>query len=403
MSDKNHDVLGVYSYVDLLLGSVKELRSKGFESIQVFTPCPNHEVEDALDTGKEPSKVKYFTLCGAILGALVGASFTVLTSMDWPVVTSAKPIVSIPPYMIIIFECMILIGGLSTFLGLIINSRLRKNISPHLYDERFSNDKFGVLVNCSSENLEEVESILINHGSEEIKIDGLITEDQEQEPEETPKEEPTKVEVKEEPKAEAKEEPKKEDAPPQQEAKTEAPVKVEEPKAEAKEEPKKEEAPTQQEAKTEAPRDDDDWAHKPATKQGGEKQAPPKEEVKEEPKVEASPKEEPPKVEVKEEPKAEAPPKEEPKAEAPPKEERAQSPEDDKKTKMARLMKMAQKSKGEKEAKEEPKAEAPPKEEVKEEPKAEAPPKVETTSRQEGTRPDLDDWEHKPAKGDKDK
>ncbi len=321
MSDKNHDVLGVYSYVDLLLGSVKELRSKGFESIQVFTPCPNHEVEDALDTGKEPSKVKYFTLCGAILGALVGASFTVLTSMDWPVVTSAKPIVSIPPYMIIIFECMILIGGLSTFLGLIINSRLRKNISPHLYDERFSNDKFGVLVNCSSENLEEVESILINHGSEEIKIDGLITEDQEQEPEETPKEELTKVEVK------------------------------EEPKAEAKEEPKKEEAPTQQEAKTEAPRDDDDWAHKPATKQGGEKQAPPKEEVKEEPKVEASPKEEPPKVEVKEEPKAEAPPKEE----------------------------------------------------VKEEPKAEAPPKVETTSRQEGTRPDLDDWEHKPAKGDKDK
>ena len=377
MSDKNHDVLGVYSYVDLLLGSVKELRSKGFESIQVFTPCPNHEVEDALDTGKEPSKVKYFTLCGAILGALVGASFTVLTSMDWPVVTSAKPIVSIPPYMIIIFECMILIGGLSTFLGLIINSRLRKNISPHLYDERFSNDKFGVLVNCSGENLEEVQSILINHGSEEIKIDGLITEDQEQEPEETPKEEPPKIEVKEEPKEEVKEEPKKEDAPPKQEA------------------------------KTEAPRDDDDWTHKPATKEGGEKQAPPKEEVKEEPK-----------------------------AEAPPKEERAQSPEDDKKTKMARLMKMAQKSKGEKEAKEEPKAEAPPKEEVKEEPKAEAPPKeevkeepkveaspkeeppkvefkeepkveaspkVETTSQQEGPRPDLDDWEHKPAKGDKDK
>ena len=321
MSDKNHDVLGVYSYVDLLLGSVKELRSKGFESIQVFTPCPNHEVEDALDTGKEPSKVKYFTLCGAILGALVGASFTVLTSMDWPVVTSAKPIVSIPPYMIIIFECMILIGGLSTFLGLIINSRLRKNISPHLYDERFSNDKFGVLVNCSGENLEEVQSILINHGSEEIKIDGLITEDQEQEPEETPKEEPPKIEVKEEPKEEVKEEPKKEDAPPKQEA------------------------------KTEAPRDDDDWTHKPATKEGGEKQAPPKEEVKEEPKAEA-----PPKEEVKEEPKVEASPKEEP-----------------------------------------------PKVEFKEEPKVEASPKVETTSQQEGPRPDLDDWEHKPAKGDKDK
>ena len=118
-----------------------------------------------------------------------------------------------------------------------------------------------------------------------------------------------------------------------------------------KEEPKKEDAPPKQEAKTEAPRDDDDWTHKPATKEGGEKQAPPKEEVKEEPKAEA-----PPKEEVKEEPKVEASPKEEP-----------------------------------------------PKVEFKEEPKVEASPKVETTSQQEGPRPDLDDWEHKPAKGDKDK
>ena len=74
---------------------------------------------------------------------------------------------------------MILIGGLSTFLGLIINSRLRKNVAPHLYDERFSNDKFGILVNCSSENLEEVESILNKNGSEEIKIDGKVLEKEE--------------------------------------------------------------------------------------------------------------------------------------------------------------------------------------------------------------------------------
>ena len=271
MSDKNHDILGVYSYVDLLLDSIKELRSKGFESIQVFTPCPNHEIEDALDTGKEPSKVKYFTICGAILGALVGASFTVLTSMDWPIVTSAKPIVSIPPYMIIIFECMILIGGLSTFLGLIINSRLRKNVAPHLYDERFSNDKFGILVNCSSENLEEVESILNKNGSEEIKIDGKVLEKEEAQLEEEQIVEEVKQEA-----SKKEDRPKVEEPAPQEEAKTsdnddwghkssaqgevKKEVKTEEPKAE---EPKEEEPAPQQEVKT---FDDDDWDHKPATK-----------------------------------------------------------------------------------------------------------------------------------------
>ena len=119
---------------------------------------------------------------------------------------------------------MILIGGLSTFLGLIINSRLRKNVAPHLYDERFSNDKFGILVNCSSENLEEVESILNKNGSEEIKIDGKVLEKEEAQLEEE--------QIVEEVKQEAS---KKEDRP-----------KVEEP------------AP-QEEAKTS---DNDDWGHK---------------------------------------------------------------------------------------------------------------------------------------------
>jgi len=173
MNNNDENILGIYSYVDLLVNSIKELRKKGFENIRVFSPCPIHEIEDSLDTGKEPSKVKYFTLTGAIIGALVGVAFTVLTSIDWPIVTSAKPIVSIPPYMIIIFECMILIGGLSTFLGLIINARLRKDVPPNLYDERFTNDKFGILVHCSPSHLEEVESILKESGSEEIKINGV--------------------------------------------------------------------------------------------------------------------------------------------------------------------------------------------------------------------------------------
>ena len=176
MSD-SRKILAIYSYMDLLIDTIKELRSKGFEDIRAFSPVPSHEIEDALDRGYEPSKVKYFTLCGAILGACVGAAFTVLTSLDWPIVTSAKPIVSVPPYMIIIFECMILIGGLSTFLGLIINSRLRKNVDPIHYDERFSNDKFGILVTVDSDDFEQVEHILRDFGSEELKLNGEVLEE----------------------------------------------------------------------------------------------------------------------------------------------------------------------------------------------------------------------------------
>ena len=191
-------ILAIYSYMDLLIDTIKELRSKGFEDIRAFSPVPSHEIEDALDRGYEPSKVKYFTLCGAILGACVGAAFTVLTSLDWPIVTSAKPIVSVPPYMIIIFECMILIGGLSTFLGLIINSRLRKNVDPIHYDERFSNDKFGILVTVDSADFEQVEHILRDFGSEELKLNGEVLEEKVIE-EETEEEKPAEAAADEKP------------------------------------------------------------------------------------------------------------------------------------------------------------------------------------------------------------
>ena len=201
----NRKILGIYSYVDLLVDSIKELRAKGFEDIRAFSPVPNHEIEDALDRGYEPSKVKYFTFCGALLGACVGAAFTILTLMDWPIVTSAKPIVSIPPYMIIIFECMILIGGLSTFLGLIINSRLRKNVDPIDYDERFSNDKFGLLVTCNNGDFEEVEYILRNFGSEELKVNGELLVEKVPEPKPAVEEKPAEPVVEEKPDDEKKE------------------------------------------------------------------------------------------------------------------------------------------------------------------------------------------------------
>jgi len=167
----NQGVLGIFSYVDVTVNTVKKLKKEGFKNLRVFSPAPNHEIEHVMD---EPeSIVRYFTLFGAMLGAACGVGFTVLTSMDWPIQVSAKPIVSIPPYTVIIFELTILIGALSTLLGLLINSRLRKNAPKSMYDPRFSVDKFGIMVTCGRDNVNKVEEILNSQGAEEVKVDGI--------------------------------------------------------------------------------------------------------------------------------------------------------------------------------------------------------------------------------------
>lgn len=167
----NQGVLGIFSYVDVTVNTVKRLRKEGFKNLRVFSPLPNHEIEHVMD---EPeSIVRYFTLFGAMLGAACGVGFTVLTSSAWPIQVSAKPIVSLPPYMVIVFELTILIGALSTLIGLLVNSRLRRNTPRTMYDPRFSEDKFGVMVTCSRDKVGKVEEILNSQGAEEIKVDGV--------------------------------------------------------------------------------------------------------------------------------------------------------------------------------------------------------------------------------------
>ena len=128
-------VVGVYSYQDSVLEAVGKLKDAGYRNMRVFSPFPSHEIEEAIDLPESP--VRFFTLFGGLLGATCGIGFTVLTSSSWPIAVSAKPIVSILPYMIIVFELTVLFGALSTFLGLIINSLIRKRTPVRLYDERF--------------------------------------------------------------------------------------------------------------------------------------------------------------------------------------------------------------------------------------------------------------------------
>jgi len=109
-------------------------------------------------------------LIGGIAGCAAGAWLTLYMSYDWPVVVGGKPVGSVPPYVVIMFEMTILFGALSTLLGIAFNIaravRLRGTIA---YDPRFSNDKFGIFVPCPTDRAQSIESLLRNAGAEEVR------------------------------------------------------------------------------------------------------------------------------------------------------------------------------------------------------------------------------------------
>jgi molybdopterin-containing oxidoreductase family membrane subunit len=162
-----HGVLGVFAYLDATLDAIKKLRAAGHTDFTVYSPIPRHEIEDAL--GQSVSPVRMFTLIGGIAGCAVGAWLTLWMSYDWPVVVGGKPIGSVPPYVIIMFEMTILFGALSTILGILFNAAFAARRAGTIqYDERFTNDRFGIFVPVEAGKAAPIESLLKQSGAEDV-------------------------------------------------------------------------------------------------------------------------------------------------------------------------------------------------------------------------------------------
>jgi hypothetical protein len=159
--------LGVYDAVDATAETIERLRAAGLKRITVFSPVPSHELEHALHAGESP--VRMFTLVGGLTGAATGFALPTWMSLDWPLITGGKPIISLPAWVIIAFELTILFGALSTVAGLFIAARLPQRRVMQVYDPAFSSDRFGVLVVPPAGREEQVSDIMRAHGAVEIR------------------------------------------------------------------------------------------------------------------------------------------------------------------------------------------------------------------------------------------
>jgi len=161
-------VLGVFGALDATTDAIRRLKTGGQHDITVYSPVPRHEIEAALDQPVSP--VRMFTLIGGIAGCAVGAWLTLWMSYDWPTVVGGKPVGSVPPYVVIMFEMTILFGALSTLLGIVFNALFAaRRLGTIAYDPRFTNDKFGIFVPCGADRAAAVESLLKNAGAEEVR------------------------------------------------------------------------------------------------------------------------------------------------------------------------------------------------------------------------------------------
>lgn len=165
-------VWATYEYLDDACEAIMQLRKGGYTKLTAYSPCYRHEIMKAL--GNPKSRVPVFTLGGGMIGASIAVLMIVWMSLEWVLPVSGKPIVSVNPIVIIAFELTILIGAYATVVGMLIlgirsrlSTKLPKSDRYKTY-QRFTQDRFGVVVNCEEALIKKAETILKQNAAEEV-------------------------------------------------------------------------------------------------------------------------------------------------------------------------------------------------------------------------------------------
>ena len=160
-------IMGIFNDEDQVVSTLAALKKTAYQFQRVHSPIPSHKIMAALNLKK--SKVGYFTLAGGILGLISGFALAVYCSIEWNLIVSGKPIISLIPFFIVGFEFTILFAVFGNVIGLLTQTRLPSFKGMEYYDPRCSGAHFGVLAACEPLQQDGLEDFFKKNGGE-VKI-----------------------------------------------------------------------------------------------------------------------------------------------------------------------------------------------------------------------------------------
>src|SRR5262249_17509897 len=128
-----------------LLGAVRAIRDHDWDIADVYAPYPVHGLEEAL--GWPRSRLPVACFLGGAAGVGLAFWFQFWTSaVDWPHNVGGRPWNSLPAFVPVAFECMVLFAGFSLLFAWLFRCRLypgKKALMPTL---GLTNDRFAVVL-----------------------------------------------------------------------------------------------------------------------------------------------------------------------------------------------------------------------------------------------------------------
>ncbi len=119
-----------------LLHAAEKIRDFGIKDFDTHSPFPIHGMDDAM--GLKDSNLDFIVLCGGAVGATFGLGLQSWVShVAYPMLISGKDTLSIPAFIPVTFELMILFSAFSAVFGMFVFNKL-----PTFYHRLFKSNNF---------------------------------------------------------------------------------------------------------------------------------------------------------------------------------------------------------------------------------------------------------------------
>ena len=163
-------VYGIFDDEEVLLNSVKEIKSNNIDIKEVYTPFPVHGLDKALGLKETRMAIAAFVY-GCLGITFAGLMIYNIMIIDWPMNIGGKPNFTfyhnLPSFVPVMFECTVLFAAHLMSITYLIKCGLFPGAKSENPDPRTTDDKFLIEFELEG-STKKVKDLLSKTGASEI-------------------------------------------------------------------------------------------------------------------------------------------------------------------------------------------------------------------------------------------
>ncbi|HEY8459222.1 MAG TPA: DUF3341 domain-containing protein [Blastocatellia bacterium] len=171
----SYGLLAEFDSPSAVVAAARRVYGAGYRRINAYSPFPIEELSEAI--GFHHDRVALVTLIGGILGALGGFALQYWTSaIDYPINVGGRPLLSLPAFIPVTFECTILLAAFGAFFGNLLMSGLPQPYHPAFNAPNFaraSQDRFFLCVESDDPMYDEPKTRAFLEGLGAIEVSNV--------------------------------------------------------------------------------------------------------------------------------------------------------------------------------------------------------------------------------------